>query len=65
MPELAADTPEDFVRAAVELATDLERLRELRLSMRERLLASPLMDHRGFARYLESAYRRMWRAWCG
>ena len=64
LPELATDTPEAFVRAAVELATDLKRLRELRLSMRKRLLASPLMDHESFARNLESAYRRMWRTWC-
>jgi len=64
LPELAAGTPEAFVRAAAELAADLDRLRELRLCMRERLLASPLMDHRGFARHLEAAYRQMWRTWC-
>ena len=65
LPELATDTPEAFVRAAVDLAGDRDRLRALRLSMRERLLASPLMDHRGFARNLETAYRQMWRSWCG
>ena len=65
LPELATDTPEAFVRAAVDLAGDRDRLRALRLSMRERLRASPLMDHRGFARNLESAYRQMWRSWCG
>ena len=64
LPELATDAPDAFVRAAVELATNFDRLRELRLSMRQRLLASPLMDHEGFARDLESAYRQMWRAWC-
>jgi predicted O-linked N-acetylglucosamine transferase (SPINDLY family) len=26
---------------------------------------SPLMDHRGFTRKLEVAYRQMWKAWCG
>jgi len=65
LAELAVDVPEAFIRAAVELATDLGRVRELRLSMRQRLLAAPLLDHVGFARDLESAYRRMWRAWCG
>ena len=64
LPELATDTPDAFLRAAVELATDLERLRELRLSMRKRLLGSSLLDHEGFARNLEAAYRQMWRAWC-
>jgi len=65
LPELATDSPEHFVRSAKELANDRPRLRELRLTMRDRLLASPLLDHRRFARDLESAYRRMWRAWCG
>jgi len=64
LPELATDTPEAFVHAVVQLGADLDRLRELRLCMRQRLLASPLMDHRGFARDLEAAYRRMWRTWC-
>ena len=62
--ELASETPEGFVAAASKLAGDLDHLRELRRSMRRRLLASPLMDHHGFARNLEAAYRRMWRTWC-
>jgi protein O-GlcNAc transferase len=62
--ELATETPEGFVQVASRLACDIDRLVALRRSMRERLLASPLMDHRGFARKLEAAYRQMWRAWC-
>ena len=64
LPELAADSPEQFIGVATELANDLRRLRELRLTMRARLLASALMDHRRFARDLEFAYGQMWRAWC-
>jgi predicted O-linked N-acetylglucosamine transferase (SPINDLY family) len=26
---------------------------------------SPLMDAQGFARDIETAYRDMWRKWCG
>jgi predicted O-linked N-acetylglucosamine transferase (SPINDLY family) len=26
--------------------------------------ASPLMDARGLAQALETAYRQMWRTWC-
>jgi protein O-GlcNAc transferase len=37
----------------------------LRKSLRQRLRKSPLMDERSFVRDLESAYRHMWRAWCG
>ena len=63
--ELATESPEAFVAMASELARDVDRLAQMRRSMRECLLASPVMDHRGFARNLEAAYRRMWRAWCG
>ena len=64
LPELAVDTPADYVRAAVALATDLPRLGELRRTMRDRLARSPLMDAAAFARDVEAAYRSMWRAWC-
>ena len=62
LSELAYDTAEQFIRIASYSAKAMSRLRDLRLGMRERLLASSLMDHRGFAAKLESAYRRMWRS---
>jgi protein O-GlcNAc transferase len=65
LSELAADTPQDFIQIATHLANDLTRLSDLRLRMRKRLVASALMDHRGFAAKLESAYRTMWRCAAG
>ncbi|HZL38580.1 MAG TPA: tetratricopeptide repeat protein [Tepidisphaeraceae bacterium] len=62
LPELAAAAGDGFVQIAADLARDQARLRELRMTMRTRLVASPLLDHRGFAANLESAYRGMWRA---
>ena len=64
LPELAATTPEEFVRIAVELAGDLSRLASLRASLRDRMGASPLMDAARFARGIEAAYRTMWQRWC-
>jgi predicted O-linked N-acetylglucosamine transferase (SPINDLY family) len=64
LPELAADTPEQFVSVAVALATDLRRLARLRETLRQRLEASPLMDRPRFARGVEQVYREMWRRWC-
>ncbi|MGH8402818.1 MAG: hypothetical protein ACRESO_05380 [Gammaproteobacteria bacterium] len=64
LSELATETFDGFVEAATALAGDVEKLSELRASMRQRLLASPLMDHRAFARDLETAYRTMWRTRC-
>jgi predicted O-linked N-acetylglucosamine transferase (SPINDLY family) len=62
--ELAAQTPEAFVKIAVDLARDLPRLQELRSTLRQRMRASPLMDAPRFARNIEAAYRKMWQTWC-
>lgn len=62
--ELIADTVEEHVEKAVGLARDVGRLQSLRGEMRARVLASPLMDERGFARHFETALRDMWRQWC-
>ncbi len=64
LKELAAETPEQYVALAAELAGDLPRLQELRGTLRQRMLQSPLMDAPRFARNMESAYRQMWRRWC-
>jgi predicted O-linked N-acetylglucosamine transferase (SPINDLY family) len=64
LPELVARSEDDYVKFAIELANDLPRLSELRSSLRQRMLASPLTDARQFARDIEAAYRQMWQAWC-
>jgi predicted O-linked N-acetylglucosamine transferase (SPINDLY family) len=61
--ELSATTPQQFVNAAVKLASDSSALEALRLGMRDRMLVSPLMDHIGFAAKLESVYRQIWQQW--
>ncbi|HEX4055251.1 MAG TPA: tetratricopeptide repeat protein [Tepidisphaeraceae bacterium] len=65
MPELIAKTEDDFVKIAADLSQDRPRLNELRSTLRERMRQSPLMDAAGFARKMETAYRDMWRRWCG
>jgi predicted O-linked N-acetylglucosamine transferase (SPINDLY family) len=62
--ELIAGSPEDYVRIAVELASNRTRLSELRGSLRLRMAASPLCDTKVFARDVEGAYRTMWQRWC-
>jgi protein O-GlcNAc transferase len=64
LPELIAETPEDYVSIAAGLAGNLDRLAELRAGMRERMRASALGDGVGFARAIENAYRTVWRQWC-
>jgi len=64
LKDLAAETPEQYVALAVELAGDLHRLQQLRGTLRQRMQSSPLMNANRFARHMEQAYREMWRRWC-
>jgi predicted O-linked N-acetylglucosamine transferase (SPINDLY family) len=64
LPELIAQSEEEYVKIARTLAQDLPRLAALRAGLRERMKASPFMDAPRFARHVEAAYRTMWRAWC-
>jgi len=64
LTELIAQTPDQYVQNAAELAGHLPRLAELRRTLRARMEASPLMDAARFARNIEAAYRQMWRTWC-
>ncbi len=65
LSHLIAQTAEDYVGLARGLAGDLGGLFRLRAGMRERLRSSPLTDASAYARDLESAYRDIWRDWCG
>ena len=64
LSQLIADTPERFVHIAIELASDLERLDQLRSGLRERMRGSALCDGRAFTHLLEAAYRNIWQNWC-
>jgi protein O-GlcNAc transferase len=64
LPELVADTPQQYAQIAVDLAENVPRLEELRRTLREKMLGSPLMDLPRFARDIEAAYRGAWRNWC-
>lgn len=64
LTELAAQSLEQYVSLAVELASDLPKLQQLRRILRQRMEKSSLMDAAKFARNIEAAYRRMWQTWC-
>jgi protein O-GlcNAc transferase len=65
LESLAARDAGEYVAIAVALAADLARLDELRTGMRQRMADSALRDEAGLTRDIESAYRAMWREWCG
>jgi protein O-GlcNAc transferase len=65
LSDLVAETPERYAQIAISLADDRPRLREWRSGLRPRMEHSPLRDAKQFARDVETAYREMWRNWCG
>ncbi|MDP9174915.1 MAG: tetratricopeptide repeat protein [Planctomycetota bacterium] len=64
LKRLAVQTADRYVQIAVELSRDLPRLTEMRRALRPRMLESPLVDAKKFARNIEAAYRQMWQTWC-
>lgn len=60
-----AGSPQDYVEIAARRAVDAQGLGELRRQLRARMASSPLTDAGAFTRHLESAYRSLWRRWCG
>jgi protein O-GlcNAc transferase len=65
LDELVAGSEAEYVAKAVALAREPERIALLRLTLRDRLSTSPMLDSRLFTRSVEEAYRAMWREWCG
>jgi predicted O-linked N-acetylglucosamine transferase (SPINDLY family) len=63
LERLVANSREEYVRIAVDLAGDLDHLSGLRAGMRERLERSYLLDGTRLASEVESAYRQMWTRW--
>ena len=64
LDELVASTLDDYLAKIGALVQDRMRLGRLGEGLREKIAASPLMDHGKLARELEGAYRTLWREWC-
>jgi predicted O-linked N-acetylglucosamine transferase (SPINDLY family) len=64
LPELVAQSEDEYVRTAQRISTDVSGLSQIRASLRSRMQSSPMTDARRFARNMEDAYRSAWRKWC-
>jgi len=64
LTELVAQTENEYLEIAIQLAKDRERLARYRRNLRNMMLNSTLLDAATFTRNLEQAYRTMWRRWC-
>ncbi|MGE4240807.1 hypothetical protein [Ramlibacter sp.] len=63
-PEWVAETPDQFVRIASDLASKRVKLLTAKKNLRERMQASPALDIDQYVRDLEGLYRMMWQDWC-
>ena len=64
LKEFIAKTPDEYIRLAVNLANDLNRLQSIRENLRNKMSGSPLTDAKRFTINLEKCYREIWRTWC-
>lgn len=64
LPELVAQTPEEYVNICVKLASDTHYLQTLRAELRNKMQSSLLTDASTFTRQLEAIYREIWENWC-
>lgn len=64
LPGFIAHKADEFGRVAAQAVEDRDRLRTLRMGMRERMRDSPLGNAKAVTRCLEAAYRDIWRRWC-
>ena len=63
LEDLVAGTEQEYLEINLRLASDLQRLSELRAGLRARMQGSRLMNYHGFARALECVYRDTWIGW--
>ncbi len=61
--DLIAASAEEYVQIAARLASDTNRLRHEHQTLRDRLIASPLCDAKGFGMRFSDLLEGVWRAW--
>lgn len=60
LEHFAANNIEEYIQTAVEVASDIEKLTQVRMTLREASLVSGLYDGDAMARELENAFQEMW-----
>ncbi|TAK91702.1 MAG: tetratricopeptide repeat protein [Burkholderiaceae bacterium] len=63
-PEWIAHSEAEYIEKNVALASDIDKLAQIRQQLRPQMQASPLQDEAGYVRNLEQAYRTIWENWC-
>ena len=63
-PDWIARNADEYVQIATNLVSDLNSLAQLRQSLRQTMIQSPLMNGKHFALDMEDAYQRAWQRYC-
>ena len=61
VPEWITDNWQQYKDKAVELASDPEKLANIRAGLRAKVAASPIIDGERFGAHLSKAFREMWK----
>jgi predicted O-linked N-acetylglucosamine transferase (SPINDLY family) len=64
LEDLIAKTADEYVEIAADVAARPTWLAELRVTLRDRLLTSPVGDVRAYTQAVETTYRQLWQRWC-
>ena len=63
LDELCTYSEEEYVQKAIDLANDIDQIREYHLTLRRRMRQSPIMDDTIYMAEVETAYEKIWNAW--
>jgi predicted O-linked N-acetylglucosamine transferase (SPINDLY family) len=63
-PEWAADSKENYIAKAIALAQDRPSRENIRQTLRQSMMKSPLFDYGTQASRFEDALRHVWQEWC-
>jgi len=63
-PEFIADTQDNYMRLAVGMGNDLQRLSGLRETPRIKIQSAPVGNRALYVSAVEKAYRDIWKKWC-
>ena len=64
LDEWICDSVEDYINRAHKMIQDLDTLSGLRMTLRDRLINSELMDGSDFASQMEGLYQQVWNQYC-
>lgn len=64
LADWVATTQDEYLQLARSKANDLGALKQVRLTLRKRMIASPLANPEYYVRCVEHAFRGFWEAWC-